>query len=124
MATSTVKTITTRDLERRISGDVGTHVWNVLTDEWFTGELIPGSRRVPLDHLEEAVRHSSLAKETPIVVYCADSHCPYSREAAEKLGELGYSNVEAFEGGLADWKSNGRDVIGAASENRESQPSR
>ena len=51
MATITVKTITTSDLERRIGEDVGTQVWNVLTDEWFNGELIPGSRRVPLDHL-------------------------------------------------------------------------
>jgi rhodanese-related sulfurtransferase len=124
MATSTVKTITTSDLEQRIGEDVGTHVWNVLTDQWFNGELIPGSRRVPLDQLEESVRRSSLARDTPIVVYCAGSHCPSSREAAEKLGELGYSNVEAFEGGLADWKTAGHDVIGAAPEGSGSEPTR
>jgi rhodanese-related sulfurtransferase len=124
MATTTVKTITTSDLEQRIGEDVGTHVWNVLTDQWFNGELIPGSRRVPLDQLEESVRRSSLAKDTPIVVYCAGSHCPSSREAAEKLGELGYSNVEAFEGGLADWKTAGHDVIGGAADGSGSQPAR
>ena len=71
MATATVKTITTGQLEQKIRDDVGVHMWNVLTDEWFKGELIPGSRRVPLDQLDEAVRQSNIAKDAPVVVYCA-----------------------------------------------------
>lgn len=112
MATATVKTITTGQVERKIRDDVGVHVWNVLTDEWFNGELIPGSRRVPLDRLDEAVTRSRVAKDAAIVVYCAGTHCSASRDAAQKLGELGYSNVEAFEGGLQDWKQAGHGVVG------------
>ena len=112
MATATVKTITTGQLEQKIRDDVGVHVWNVLTDEWFKGELIPGSRRVPLDQLDEAVRRSNIAKDAPVVVYCAGTHCSMSREAAQKLGELGYSDVGVFEGGLEDWKQAGHGVVG------------
>jgi rhodanese-related sulfurtransferase len=112
MATPTVKTITTGQLERKIRSDVGVHVWNVLTDKWFNGELIPGSRRVPLDQLARAVGRSSVARDAPVVVYCAGTHCSMSREAARKLGDLGYSNVEAFEGGLEAWKQAGNRVVG------------
>src|SRR3712207_8343122 len=28
-------------------------LWNVLTDDYFAGEMIPGSRRVPLDTRSE-----------------------------------------------------------------------
>jgi rhodanese-related sulfurtransferase len=112
MATRTVKTLTTGELERKIHEDVGLHVWNVLNDEWFKGELIPGSRRVPLANLDDEVRRSTLAKDASIIVYCAGRTCPASREAAEKLGELGYSNVQAFEGGLEEWKQTGHGVVG------------
>lgn len=112
MATATVKTITTNELERKIRTDVGVHVWNVLTDEWFKDELIPGSRRVPLDKIDEAVKQASIAKDAPVVVYCAGPTCSQSREAAQKLNELGYSNVETFEGGLEDWKQAGHGVVG------------
>ena len=111
MGTTTLKTVTTEELDRKIQGDVGLHVWNVLNDEWFKGELISGSRRVPLSGLEAAVKRSSLRKEDPIVVYCAGPHCSSSREAAEKLSELGYSGVAAYEGGLEQWKQAGRDVL-------------
>lgn len=111
MGALTLKTITTDELDQKIQGDVGLHVWNVLNDEYFKGELIPGSRRVPLADLEAAVGRSSLRKDAAIIVYCAGPKCPASREAAEKLAELGYSGVAAFEGGLEHWKQAGREVL-------------
>ena len=44
-----VKTISTEKLQQRLEQDNSLHLWNVLTDGYFTGEMIPGSRRVPLD---------------------------------------------------------------------------
>ena len=110
--TPTVTTISTTDLAQRVRDDVGLHVWNVLTDEYFKGELIPGSRRVPVDRLGEALGRSSLAKDAAIVVYCAGPSCPQSRQAAEKLGAFGYTRVEAYEGGLEQWKQAGFGVVG------------
>lgn len=110
--TASIATITTTELTQRLADDVGLHVWNVLTDEYFTNELIPGSRRVPVDHLGDALRRSTLAKDASIVVYCAGPHCPSSRHAAEKLAVLGYVNARAYEGGLEAWKAAGYGVVG------------
>ena len=82
--------------------------WNVLTDDYFGGEIIPGSRRVPLDQIGREVVHTGLPKDTAIVTYCSGPDCPQSRAAAEKLAALGYQNVRPFEGGLAAWKAAGR----------------
>lgn len=112
IATATVTTISTDELVQRVRDDVGLHVWNVLTDDYFTGELIPGSRRVPVDRLGEALRRSSLATDAAIVVYCAGPSCPQSRQAAEKLAAFGYRRVVAYEGGLEAWKQAGFGVVG------------
>jgi rhodanese-related sulfurtransferase len=112
MSTATIANISTSELAQRFREDVGLHVWNVLTDEYFKGELIPGSRRVPVDHLGEALRRSSLAKDAAVVVYCAGPACPSSRQAAEKLATFGYTNVKAYEGGLEEWKAAGFGVVG------------
>ena len=112
MATTAQKTIDTEALAKSIEGDVNLHVWNVLNDEWFKGEMIPGSRRVPLAELPQMLAASTLPKDAPVVVYCAGPHCPASREAAEAMTALGYTNVTAFEGGLDEWKKQGRGVVG------------
>jgi rhodanese-related sulfurtransferase len=82
--------------------------WNVLTNDYFTGEMIPGSRRVPLDRVAREVTVRGLAKDTPIISYCSGPACPQSKAAADKLTGLGFTNVRAFEGGLEAWKNDGR----------------
>ena len=81
--------------------------WNVLTDDYFAGEMIPGSRRVPLDRVGREAAESGLAKDAEIVVYCSGPTCPQSHAAAEKLSTLGYTNVSLFKGGLEEWKAAG-----------------
>ncbi len=98
-------TITAEDLKNRLDRGPIPEFWNVLTDDYFTGELISGSRRVPLDRVGREVAERSLPKDTEIVVYCSGPGCPQSAAAAEKLGALGFTNVRAFEGGLKEWKN-------------------
>jgi rhodanese-related sulfurtransferase len=82
--------------------------WNVLADDDFTGELIPGSRRVPSDRV--ARESARLPRDTAIVVYCSNARSPHSRYASTELTVLGFRNVRVFEGGLAAWKASGRGV--------------
>ena len=82
--------------------------WNVLTDDGFTGELSPGSRRVPVDRI--AHHAALLPRDTAIVVYCSGPKCPASKYAATELTLLGFESVRVFEGGLAAWKASGRGV--------------
>ncbi len=105
-----VQTISTQELHQRLQNKPGFQFWNVLTDEYFQGENISGSRRVPLDKVGSEAREAGIPKEAEIIVYCAGPHCPQSRLAADKLVKLGYDNVRAYEGGLQEWKQAGFSV--------------
>ena len=111
---SDIKTVPLGELEERLRAGRRFEFWNVLTDEYFGGELIPGSRRVPLDRVGREAHEAKLAKDAEVVVYCAGPHCPQSGYAAEKLQSLGYTNVRAYEGGLEEWKAAGHDVESVA----------
>lgn len=104
---SRVKTVSTDELRELLNNKRPIQFWNVLTDEYFKGENISGSRRVPLNKVGSEVRRTNLPKDTEIVVYCGGPTCPMSRMAAEKLMKLGYGNVRAYEGGLEEWKAAG-----------------
>ena len=103
-------TITLDELTTALrTGDVQ-EFWNALTDEYFSGELIPGSRWVPLDRVGREANALGLAKDAPIIVYCSGVTCPNSRDAGAKLATLGFTSVRVFEGGLEIWKASGRGV--------------
>jgi rhodanese-related sulfurtransferase len=103
-----VRTISTDDLRRRLDQGTNLELWNVLTEQWFTGDMIPGSRRMPLDTIEHNT--AGLPKDTEIITYCGGPKCPQSTQAAKKLRELGYTNVRAFEEGLEGWKAAGHSI--------------
>jgi rhodanese-related sulfurtransferase len=106
----TIQTITVDTLVRQLAAGHVAEFWNVLTDDYFTGEMLPGSRRVPLDRVGREAAARGLARDTAIVVYCSGPTCPQSRAAAQKLATLGYADVRLFEGGLEAWKTAGRAV--------------
>ena len=105
-----VKTLSTEELLQRLQQGNSFQFWNVLTDEYFNGEMIPGSRHVPLDRVAREVSQEQIAKDAEIVVYCGGPKCPQSLQAAQKLAELGYTNVQAYEGGLEEWKHAGQKI--------------
>ena len=105
-----VSTISTEKLQEHLQQDNSLHLWNVLTDGYFTGEMIPGSRRVPLDAIGREVAEAKSPKGEEIIVYCGGPKCPQSLQAAQKLMDLGYTNVKAYEGGLEEWKKAGNNI--------------
>ena len=104
-----VRVLSTAELQQGIDRDGGLHVLNVQTDQFFAGELIPGSRRIPLDGIEQGVKE--LPKDAEIVTYCAGPACSQSTQAAQKLTDLGYTNVRAYTDGLEGWKAAGRETV-------------
>jgi len=104
-----VRTLSTAELQQGLDRDSGLHVLNVQTDQYFAGELIPGSRRVSLDDIGPDAL--DLAKEAQIVTYCAGPACSQSAEAARKLAELGYTNVRTYPDGLQGWKAAGNKIV-------------
>lgn len=103
---SVSRIIGTTELRQRVDAGPIEHFWNVVVDEYYTGELIPGSRHVPLSRVGQEARRLGIPTDAEIVVYCNSPKCPKnSAQAAEKLEAFGYTNVLVFKGGLEEWKA-------------------
>jgi rhodanese-related sulfurtransferase len=83
---------------------------NVLGEDQFQREHIPGSINIPGEQLDEFERRFD--KEKKIVVYCASPDCSASNQAAKALSESGFEHVYDYEGGMSDWREAGRPVEG------------
>ena len=63
----------------------------------FASGYIDGAINIPVDNIESV----NYPKDTVIIVYCASGM--RSTTAAEKLVDLGYTNVYNLDGGLINW---------------------
>ena len=61
-------TLTTDELDRRLHQRGAFIFWNVLTEEYFSGELIPGSLWVPVDTVGREAKRLGLSPDAEIVV--------------------------------------------------------
>lgn len=105
--TIAVPTISQTELKNKLDNFEEFEFWNVLTDEYYSFENIPGSRHIPLDHIGREVAKLGLSSNAEIVVYCTGPECMQSSFAFEKLYSLGYRNVRVYKGGLDEWETEG-----------------
>lgn len=101
----TIKTIMAEELldelsEHDLAGHALTLI-NVLDHDSFDDCHIKGSINIPLQYLGREV--ASWDRNRNIVVYCSNHDCSMSQEAYEALTRLGFTNVRAYEGGIAEW---------------------
>ena len=79
---------------------------DVLSEESYKEDHIPGAINIPLRKLEQMAEHH-LDKQEIIVVYCGSYSCQKSTKAARKLLELGYENTLDFKAGKRGWQHTG-----------------
>ena len=60
-----LRVVSTDELQRRLDRDSGLRLLNVPTVRSFTGELIPGSRRLPVDRI--GAQPFAVSKDAEIV---------------------------------------------------------
>ena len=101
--------VSTDEVQRGLDRDSGLHLLNVQTGRSFTGELIPGSRRLPVDRI--GAQSFAVSKDAEIVTYCGGPKCSHGEEAARKLVALGYTNVAVYKEGLEGWKAAGNEIV-------------
>ncbi len=100
------QTIDAPTLRDRLRSDDRPVLVNALAREGFDEARIPGSINIPAS---DALRVAPdlLAKDQPIVVYCSSRSCTASPTLAQKLVDLGFTEVIDFEGGLDAWEREG-----------------
>lgn len=80
----------------------------VLPSAEYDRYHLPGALNVPLGKdFSEKIQQALPNKQQAIVVYCKDSECEASPEAAKRLDDLGYREVMDYSGGKVDWKKAG-----------------
>lgn len=109
--TATLQTIDAETLYKKMIGDHYPIVINALSKDAYSSKHIPGSINIPTDNADIAKDVIPYMDEE-IVVYCANADCDASPKLAQKLEEMGYTNVSDFEEGLAGWKKAGHKFIG------------
>ena len=100
------QTIDAAMLREQLASDDRPVLVNALAREAFEDERIPGSISIPAS---DAVRVAPdlLARDQPVAVYCASRSCTASPTLAQKLVDLGFTQVTDFEGGLEEWERAG-----------------
>ncbi len=105
------KIIDRESLKKKLDSGQKFHLWNVLKKEYYKEKSIPGSRWTPVNELTQNLPALGASINDEIVVYCGSFTCPSSKQAAQILAGSGYTNVQAYEGGLADWEEAGYSVV-------------
>lgn len=75
----------------------------------FRAGHIPGAQSLPFDLAAEmlASMQFELARDQPVITYCARHDCDEGLELALFLRRTGYTNALLFAGGLAEWRAAG-----------------
>lgn len=83
-----------------MKADDGLVVVDVRTQEEFDGGHIPGAICIPNESIVDAQPAELPDLDQTILVYCRSGR--RSKEAAQKLADMGYTEVFEF-GGIIDW---------------------
>jgi rhodanese-related sulfurtransferase len=97
--------ITADELRQKLDRGDDLVLIDALAPMVYAHSHLPGAINMPpnaVDTIRCAKRMPDLGAE--IVVYCANSECDDSVVTAERLQELGYTNVRHYAGGKDEWK--------------------
>ena len=94
--------------------DKDTVLVDVRKPEAYAAGHLPNAINIFVPDIREG--DPRLAEAKRIIVYAAGVRDTLGIAAAKKLVALGYVNVQEFKGGVEQWKSSGRQLVGALPE--------
>lgn len=88
---------------------------DVRTPEEFEPAHIKDAKNININDVDFETQVSSLTKTAPVLVYCLSGG--RSSAAAEKLGEMGFTEVYNMEGGIMAWDAANKALEKSGNEN-------
>ena len=101
------KTISRQSIEHKLLLGENIKLVEALPAQYFEQGHLPGAVNMPLNAIDSVASRKLDNKDELIAVYCADTSCQNSHKAAQALRNLGYTNVQEYVEGKADWKQAG-----------------
>lgn len=106
--------MTAHELHTQLQSEPAPTLLHVLPEEIFAAAHIPGSLQACIFEMAflEKVRALGLDPAAPLIVYGAGAGSLDAATAAESLRAAGFTRVQTYEGGLADWTAAGLPLAG------------
>lgn len=95
------QSITQEDAKQKMDTMTDYVILDVRTEEEYQEGHIPNAICIPNETIDETVKEQLPNLEQTIFVYCRSGN--RSKQASEKLAELGYTNIFEF-GGIQTWE--------------------
>lgn len=102
--------VNTAALKALLDAKAAVTVLDARSGKYDDGRRIPGAQSLNASSTGEEIAKVLPDKAALVVTYCAGLTCPASTKLAEKLKELGYSNVVEYPEGIAGWTEAGNAV--------------
>jgi rhodanese-related sulfurtransferase len=99
-----MNTISTDALYASIQAGRAPLLLEALPERYYAQKHLPGAILFPHDQVDLRATAVIPDQGAAVVVYCASRSCQNSRIAAQRLIQLGYSNVAVYEGGKQEWE--------------------
>jgi rhodanese-related sulfurtransferase len=96
-------TISRDEIQTKIHRGDSFQLVEALPEETFREHHLPGAVNLPPSQAKELAPQILPDKEADIVVYCANSTCTASEDAARELTSQGYRRVRRYVAGKQDW---------------------
>lgn len=93
--------ITQEEAKTLMDSEPDAVILDVRTEEEYSDCHITGAICIPNETIDESVLEQLPDKEQLILVYCRSGN--RSKQASEKLADLGYTNIKEF-GGINTWQ--------------------
>lgn len=102
--------INTAALAMLLNSGANAVVLDARTGQWDDGRRLPGAKALAPDTDEAAALAAIGAKDQLVITYCGNINCPASKHLANRLLELGFSNVMKYPEGIDDWQAHGHKI--------------
>jgi rhodanese-related sulfurtransferase len=99
--------ITKEELLKKVEIGEKFHLIDVRGSDEYQKEHIVGAVHLLIAEMKRERLEDLFAKQDLIVTYSEDIHCPAKNIAADKMREVGFANVFAYQGSWKEWKDAG-----------------